>query len=115
MNSVVIHIDTDDSVRLMKAFFSAKNLLGAYKDDGIQIVFIANGDGVKLFTKDRENSLKDEMLSLYNKGVKFMVSQNALRETHVGLDNVLEFVKIVPSGIVEMVSLSKAGYQYIKA
>jgi hypothetical protein len=35
MNSVVIHIDTDDSVRLMKAFFSAKNLLGAYKEDGI--------------------------------------------------------------------------------
>ncbi len=115
MNSVVIHIDTDDSVRLTKAFFSAKNLLEAYKDDGIQIVFIANGDGVKLFTKDRENSLKDEMISLYNQGVKFMVSQNALRETHLGLDSVLEFVKIVPSGIVEMVSLSKAGYQYIKA
>jgi hypothetical protein len=55
------------------------------------------------------------MLSLYKQGVKFMVSQNALRETHIGLDSVLEFAKIVPSGIVEMVSLSKAGYQYIKA
>ncbi|AWB09518.1 hypothetical protein TDSAC_0131 [Thermodesulfobium acidiphilum] len=115
MNSVVIHIDTDDSVKLSKAFFSAKNLLETYKDDGVQIVFIANGDGVKLFTKDRENSLKDEMINLHKKGVKFMVSQNALRETHTPLDNVLEFVKIVPSGIVEMVNLSKAGYQYIKA
>ena len=86
-----------------------KSIGGKYS---IQVVFY--GPIVKLLITSHKmcnNTIK----TLRSEGVSFRVSKNALMLNHVNFKNIPRFVKIIPSGTLQVFKKINEGYTYLIA
>jgi intracellular sulfur oxidation DsrE/DsrF family protein len=114
-DKVVFHIDDTLSARW------ALILARSYLDDvpQAQIVFVAYGPGVDFLLENASDRHEDPydyaVLSLANRGVGFHVCGATLRGRRIADSDLLDVVKIVPSGISEIARLQvQEGYAYLK-
>jgi len=56
----------------------------------------------------------ETMENLYKKGVKFVACNNALSAYDIKKENIIEFVDVVPTGVLELIKKQNEGYAYIK-
>ncbi|MGC8590320.1 hypothetical protein [Athalassotoga sp.] len=89
-----------------------KNLNNFIKDidEEFSITVVANGDAVNGYLDVR---LSDQMRML-SKSVIFISCLNSMKKEHIKPEALPDFVKIVPSGVVEIAKLEEKGFHYIK-
>jgi hypothetical protein len=109
---VVFHIDIDSTPVFELMLGNIKNLL---KDVKADVVVVANGYAVKLFTKPNLEKYRREMEDLVRRGVVFYVCNNALTGlVNIRREEISEFCEIIPVGVVKLIELQKRDYAYIK-
>ncbi|WP_238883895.1 DsrE family protein [Clostridium sp. YIM B02551] len=109
---VIFHIDEINKWKLMLK--NVSNLLNV-TNEKFYIEVLANSEAVKYYETNKElNADVNTMESLNKKGVKFIACNNALMAYDIKSDNIIEFVNIVPAGVVELVKKQSEGYAYIK-
>ena len=108
---VVFHLDLDDEKILMLALSNISNFYNAPQSKGAEIVLLANGPAVKLFSK---GNAPKELTELQAKGASIRLCQNALNKFELEPAHLEEGILIVPAGIVELIELQNKGFSYIK-
>lgn len=112
----VFHITDNNSARGL--LNNARNFLDGYEGRP-RLVVVANGGGVDFLLQnatDKDgNPYNISVEKLQERGVEFRVCNNTLRARKIDPKTLLEGVKLVPAGIVEVTRLaSREGYIYIK-
>ncbi|HEU24667.1 MAG: hypothetical protein C0176_05145 [Mesoaciditoga sp.] len=104
---VLFHID--ESVMWDLTIRNLNNFIKDIDED-FSIALVANGDAVNGYIDEK---LLDQMRAL-SKHVTFISCLNSMKKEHIESEALPEFVKIVPSGVVEIAKLEEKGFHYIK-
>lgn len=112
---VVYHLSDEQSATL--AMFNISNHLSA--DPGAKIVLVALSRGVKVFTFGAQDATSRPFAEwvdqLAAKGVEFRICQNSLAAYKLTKEDLVDKVRIVPSGVAEIARLqNREGYAYIR-
>ncbi|WP_225335996.1 DsrE family protein [Halomicrobium urmianum] len=113
----VLHLSGGEKSAYQGALMNAKNLLD---DDSVPVkdlILVANGPGVKVYTPPSEgdNEFADLINSLQERGVTFRACENAMDMFDLTEDDLLDGVETVPSAVGELARLQELDYGYIKA
>ena len=109
---VIFHIDEIDKWKLL--LNNVSNLLNAEEGDKFYIEVLANSEAVKYYVYNKNTDANYFMESLNKKDVKFVACNNALKAFDIKKDTLIDFVDIVPAGVLELVKKQSEGYLYIK-
>ena len=104
----LFHIDEIEKWQLTLA--NVNNFLNGV--DESDIVVVANAVAVKGYLPDFE--LFETIEELSKRGVVFSACNNALKANDIESDDIGEFVKNVPAGVVEITEKQMEGYAYIR-
>ncbi|SEP03501.1 hypothetical protein SAMN04487948_11196 [Halogranum amylolyticum] len=97
------------------ALMNAKNLLEDETVPVKDLVVVANGKGVQLYTPPTDdNEFADLIASLQDRGVTFRACGNAMDMLGLTKDDLLSGVERVPSAVGELARLQALDYGYIK-
>lgn len=114
-DKVVFHLDETRNARW------ALMLARSYLEDvpTAKIVFVTYGPGVDFLLEDakdhRDNPYDYAILRLAEQGVDFRVCNATITARQINKTDLLEEVKVVPSGISEIARLQlKEGFAYLK-
>lgn len=110
--NAVLHIDLGDESRFRLVARNCANYLEALPDEEFELVVVANGGAVTLFSGHEE--LRKLAEPLMEKGVRFKICHNALDEHNIDPVSLWPGCLVVPAGLVELVKLQRSGYAYIK-
>ena len=110
----VFHIDLDQEERLILALTNIKNLFKEIPPQQCEIIVVANGKAVNLFTKSRVSDHVKTIEELHTSGVHFKMCNNALTAHQIRKEDLIDVYEIVPAGILEIVNLQQKGFAYIK-
>ncbi|GKZ14395.1 hypothetical protein BG842_21065 [Haladaptatus sp. W1] len=115
-SKTVIHLSSGESAAQEHALLNAKNLLDDETVPVKDLVLLANGKGILVYTPPTaDNEFADRIASLQERGVTFRACENAMEMLDVTEDDLLPGVESVPSGVGELARLQELNYGYIKA
>ena len=110
---VIFHIDELNKWKLLLKNIS--NLLDAVDINKITIEVLANSEAVKFYKSNQVLELDvNAMEKLNSKGVKFVACNNALMANNIKKEDLINFIDVVPVGILELINKQSEGYSYIK-
>ena len=111
----VLHLSSGETTAQHHALHNAKNLLD---DDTVpvkELIFVANGKGVTLYTPSTEdNEFYDLVTSLQERGVTFRACGNAMEMLGLTEDDLIDGVEPVPSAVGELARLQELEFGYMK-
>ncbi|WP_136718465.1 DsrE family protein [Halorientalis salina] len=111
----VLHLSSGEMTAYKGALMNAQNLLADETVPVKELVFLANGPGIKIYTpSSQENEFYDRINSLQERGVTFRVCQNAMDMFELTEDDLIDGVEPVPSAVGELARLQELGFGYIK-
>lgn len=119
-HKVAIHVDENDPARMNMALNNVANVKKYYDSVGeeVQIELVAYGPGLHMFRTDT-SPVKDRIvtMSLEIENLKFSACGN----THSAMTKkagkeitLLEEASLVPSGVVQLITLQEQGYAYVR-
>lgn len=110
---VVFHIDNSERWKMVLG--NVKNLLNEISSNDIKIEVLANGNAVSEYDKSSKESDKLNLMEDLSKNdVKFVACNNSLNSLKLSKEGLLDFVEIVPAGVLELIEKQDEGYAYIK-
>ncbi|WP_315072101.1 DsrE family protein [uncultured Clostridium sp.] len=112
---VIFHIDELNKWNLVLK--NTSNLLEAIGNNKYYIEVVANAEAVKAYNssnKETDLNLVNFFEELNNKGIKFVACNNALKTFNIKQEDLIDFVYVVPAGVLELVEKQMEGYAYIK-
>ena len=108
---VVIHV-TNGHKRTYQAALNYTYSLREEYGDKVDIQIVANGPGIGFVNSN--NNYTEEIQSLLKKGVKVSACNTTLKIMRKFRKlPIIEGVKFVPTGVVEVIKLQKKGYLYL--
>ncbi len=110
---LLVHVDLPDATRMGIAISNITFYNIALKGQDYTVIVLANAGAVQ-FMQHTNNPHANSMAELNAVGVSFRVCQNALNKAGLTKEDLLDFVQIVPAGIVEIVDRQRDGFAYIK-
>jgi intracellular sulfur oxidation DsrE/DsrF family protein len=112
-HKVIFHIDELNKWKLLLK--NVSNLLGAVDINKFIIEVLANSEAVKFYKYNQDLELDiNTMEKLNSKGIKFVACNNALIANDINKDDLINFIDVVPVGILELINKQSEGYAYIK-
>lgn len=109
---VIFHIDEMPKWGLLLA--NVRNLIEAKGEPPAELEVVANSEAVRLYEKERADSLLTSIGELSDQGVRFVACNNALKALGIKREQLLPGVSIVPAGVLELAEKQAEGYAYIK-
>ena len=114
----VIHLSDMD--RASRALGHASNLLGpaggredaAVVDNIRAVAIVANANGVPALSRDGDHA--ERLRDLIDAGLSVRACENSLRKNELTVDQLVDGVETVPSGVVHLVRLQDLDWAYIK-
>ncbi len=120
MHKVAIHVDENDPARMNMALNNVANIKKYYDSVGekVEIELVAYGPGLHMFRSDT-SPVKDRIsvMSLEIDNLTFSACGNTHNNMSkkAGKDIVLvDEANLVPSGVVQLVTLQEQGYSYVR-
>ncbi len=117
---VAFHVDENDPKLMNLALNNVKNVIAYYEAQGDSVVveMVAYGPGLNMLIEGK-SPVADRIatMSLQFDNLTFAACANTMRnmEAKSGKQVVLlEEVEVVPSGVVQLISLQEQGYAYIR-
>lgn len=111
--NVLLHMDSRDENVFKLVARNALNYLNGLPDEKLELRVVANAGAVTLFTREH-GDLRELILPLVARGVRFMLCANAIAENRIERESLWPECEIVPAGLVEIVKSQRAGFAYIK-
>jgi uncharacterized protein len=111
VSGVIFHIDENDKWEVL--LHNVKNLLLACKSSEYTVEVLANGDAVASYAAASTN-IEQLMNELEKLNVTFVACNNSIHGMEINTENLLAFVKVVPTGVLELIQKQNEGYAYIK-
>jgi len=109
---VIFHVD-----EIMKWHLVLANVNNFIKDcqDPLSIEVLANSEAVRFYLKSTTTQEEEaRFLKLSQQGVVFAACNNSLNGLGIKSEELLAFVQVVPSGVVELALKQHEAYAYIK-
>jgi len=110
----VFHVDWENDENILMALNNISNLLKSVPPENASVCVLANGAAAKLFRREQAFQYASDILSLSEKGVRFLVCSNSLKNFGISREELVESCEVIPAGIVELIRLQAEGYAYIK-
>lgn len=107
----VVHINFKDADRHEHALNNVENILKEAGDT--EVVVVCHGEGLALLSK-KQSGQAELVQSLMKKGVHFEACENTMRKKSLAKEDLLEGIKTVPSGAVEIIRKQSEGFSYFK-
>ncbi len=120
VHKVAIHVDDNDPKRMNMALNNIKNLRKYYDSVGekVQIELVAYGPGLHMLRAD--TSPVAERISVMSLEIEDLTF-SACGNTHAAMSKkageaikLLDEASMVPSGVVQLITLQEQGYAYIR-
>ncbi len=111
---VVIQVSQDNPARWTMDLNITQNLLNYFGHKKIQIVVVAFGPGIKIYSPN--NSMASRIAAINAEGVEFDVCHNsmeAFKKKSGHFPKLDPSVVIVPGGVIRIMQLEHAGFDYI--
>ena len=110
---VVFHVNVPDEARWQEVLTNVENVQKAFGADHVDIEVVAHGAGIGLV--ERKNAaLRDRITTIEKTGPVFAACTNTLRKRNLSASDLTEGVKVVDSGVAELIRRQEAGWTYIK-
>jgi intracellular sulfur oxidation DsrE/DsrF family protein len=117
---LAVHVDDGDPQKLNLALNNVQNVRAHYaaQGDAVTIEVVAYGPGLQMFI-DGESPVADriEAMALEGGDVTFSACGNTIAsiEKNTGQKvNIMDEVRVVPSGVVRLIELQEDGYAYVR-
>ena len=117
---VAIHIDQKDPRVMNLALNNVANINKYYASKGEKVVIevVAYGPGLHMFRADTSPvKARIEKMSLQFDGLKFSACGNTRRKMTAKAGKEIAIIpeaKMVPSGVIQLISLQEKGYAYLR-
>ncbi|SMY08917.1 DsrE family protein [Flavimaricola marinus] len=117
---VAIHVDENDPQVMNMALNNVANLTSYYEAQGDDVIveLVAYGPGLNMFVAETSPvAERIAAMSLAMPNLKFSGCGNTLSAMEARTDHTVELVseaEIVPSGVVQLITLQEAGYAYVR-
>ncbi len=112
-HKVIFHIDELNKWKLLLK--NVSNLLDVVGIEKFYIEILANSEAVKVYTTNTNLEVDiNSMVNLNSKGVTFVACNNSLIAYDIKKDDILDFIHIVPVGVLELINKQSDGYAYLK-
>jgi uncharacterized protein len=112
---VVVQVSQGDPARWHLVLNNVQNMLNAYGQEKVQIVVVAYGPGLKMILAKSPEAKR--VAAMNQEGVEFDACHNTMlgMARKLGhMPKLLPEADIVPGGIVRIMQLQTAGFNYIK-
>lgn len=120
VNKLAVHVDSDDPATMKLALNNIENVYKYFnaKDEPVEIELVAYGPGLTMLREDT-SPVKDRLgiMAVEIPGLTLSACENTKQamERKEGHEvPILSDATIVPSGVVRLMQLEKAGYSYLK-
>ncbi len=112
-HQVVIEVNLAGTIPYGVVLNNAANLRKAFAPEPVRIEIVCHGAGLDLLLV-RRNPLAARVSALAKNGVEFAACGNTVRGRHLAKSALFPFVRIVPSGVAEVVHRQETGWSYLK-
>lgn len=109
---VVIQISENNPVTWNLALNNAKNLQQALGTDNVDIEIVAYGPGINMLKFDSEVAPRVKEASA--SGVEVRACGNTMKAQKLTENDLEGSVKVVPAGVIEIMTRQREGWAYIK-
>jgi uncharacterized protein len=110
---VVIEVNVGGKTPYGVVLNNAANLRRAFAPEPVRIEVVCHGPGVDLLFA-RNNPLAKRVAALARGGASFAACANTLRGRKIARTALLPFVRVVPSGVAQIVRRQEEGWSYLK-
>lgn len=107
---VIIQLTSGDVSIQKSAITHLYNILKAI--DEIEIELVTHGKGIALLLN--ETIFEKSLVELNQKGVRFLVCQNALDAQKLDKTSVLDLAIIIPSAVAHLIIRQSEGWPYLR-
>jgi len=110
---VVFHVNVDQEERWQEVLTNVENVQKAFGPENVEIEVVTHGAGIGL-VQARNASLKDRVEKLAKTGPVFAACSNTLRKNELKSSDLDAGVKVVDSGLAEVIRRQEEGWTYVK-
>ncbi len=110
---VVFHVNVADEERWQEVLTNVENVQKAFGADQVEIEVVAHGAGIGLVER-RNAALRDRIATIEKTGPVFAACTNTMKKKNLTAADLTAGVKIVDSGVAELIRRQEAGWTYIK-
>lgn len=109
---VILHVNENDHLKI--ALGNIKNLLSSGEE--IQIELLVHNDPIRFLTKNisKETHFIESLKDISEKGVIIAACNNTLNNLNLKKEDLLDFIKVVPAGVLELIKKQEEGFAYVK-
>jgi uncharacterized protein len=110
--SVVIQMSDSDPAKWNLALNNAKNVQQELGKDKVNIEIVAYGPGINMLKFDAE--VANRVTEAANNGVAIRACGNTMKGMKLTEKDLNSVAKVVPAGVIEIMTKQEAGWAYIK-
>ena len=110
---VVFHVNVADEERWQEVLTNVENVEKAFGADHVEIEVVAHGAGIGLVQR-KNAALADRIATIEKTGPVFAACSNTLRKKNLAAADLAAGVKVVDSGVAELIRKQEAGWTYVK-
>lgn len=109
---IVFHVDEPEKWEMVLG--NLRNTVRAVDMASSHVEVVANSGAVRQYLTDTPEPAAAEMRRLADAGVRFTACRNALAGLGIHSEQLLPFVEVVPSAVLELARRQSEGYAYIR-
>lgn len=109
---VILQVNTSDPVEVNNIYYNAINLKKFYGQDNVVVELIFFGPGIRTILKDSAVA-PERVSSLQAYDIDFVACNNTLITMNKSPDDLLGGIRIVTSGLAEIIERRLAGWHYM--
>jgi len=110
---VVFHVNVDQDERWQEVLNNVENVQRAFGPEGVEIEVVTHGAGVGL-VQSRNASLRERVERISKTGPVFAACSNTLKKNELTSADLDTGVKVVDSGLAEVIRRQEEGWTYVK-
>jgi len=109
---VVVEVNVPGEAAYKLVLNNVENMKKAFAPESVEVEVVCHGPGLDMLLSS--NSLGARMEKLTKSGVVFAGCANTIRGRKIAKNRLYGFVRVVPSGVAEVVRKQEAGWSYLK-
>ena len=111
---LLIQVSEDSIDKMNSALNTARNVQHVFGPENIEIEIVVYGAGVKTLKYYAPIPIADKIKEVTTEGVRLVACEIAMRTHKLRPSDMIEEVRYVPSGVVELVEKQTEGWSYIR-
>jgi intracellular sulfur oxidation DsrE/DsrF family protein len=110
---VVFHVNVDQEERWQEVLTNVENVQKAFGPENVEIEVVTHGAGIGL-VQARNVALRARVEQIAKTGPVFAACSNTLHKKELGASDLDAGVKVVDSGLAEVIRRQEEGWTYVK-